>query len=92
MGWGFQPGDPFEGTDLTSVLIGKDLILSGWWSKIEVIQVLGIYIYICHNFSWLVSTCQPHVPYRWTGPIALDPLFWSLPARCGVTSQDVERE
>ena len=46
MGWGFQPGDPFEGTDLTSVLIGKDLILSGWWSKIEVIQVLGIYIYM----------------------------------------------
>ena len=43
MGWGFQPGDPFEGTDLTSVLIGKDLILSGWWSKIKVIQVLGIY-------------------------------------------------
>ena len=26
---------------MTSVLIGKDLILSGWWSKIEVIQVLG---------------------------------------------------
>ena len=27
----------------TSVLIGKDLILGSWWSKIEVIQVLGIY-------------------------------------------------
>ena len=31
------------GTQLTSVLIGKGHILSGWWSKIEVIQVLGIY-------------------------------------------------
>ena len=27
--------------DMTSVLIGKDHILGGWWSKIEVIQVLG---------------------------------------------------
>ena len=32
-------------THLTSVLIGKDHILGGWWSKIEVTQVLGIYIY-----------------------------------------------
>ena len=30
------------GTHLTSVLIGKDHILGGWWSKIEVIQVLGV--------------------------------------------------
>ena len=30
------------GTRLTSVLIGKDHILGGLWSKIEVIQVLGI--------------------------------------------------
>ena len=29
-----------------SVLIGKDHILGGWWSKIEVIQVLGIYTYV----------------------------------------------
>ena len=34
------------GTPLTPVLIGKGHILGGWWSKIEVIQVLGIYIYI----------------------------------------------
>ena len=27
-------------THLTFVLIGKDHILDGWWSKIEVIQVL----------------------------------------------------
>ena len=27
---------------MTSVLIQKDHILGGWWSKIEVIQVLGI--------------------------------------------------
>ena len=31
------------GTHLTSVLIGTDHILGGWWSNIEVIQVLGIY-------------------------------------------------
>ena len=37
------------GTQLTRVLIGKGHILGGWWSKIEVIQVLGIYIYI---YSW----------------------------------------
>ena len=30
-------------TYLTSVLVGKDPILSGWWSKIEVTQVLGSY-------------------------------------------------
>ena len=65
MGWGFQPGDPFEGTDLTSVLIGKDLILSGWWSKIEVIQVLGIYIYVIILAGW----CLPANPmYRIDGP------------------------
>ena len=34
-------------THLTSVLIGKDYILGGWCSKIEVTQVIGIYIYIC---------------------------------------------
>ena len=31
---------------MTPVLIGKGHILGGWWSKIEVIQVLGIYMYI----------------------------------------------
>ena len=30
-------------THLTSVLIGKDNLLGGLWSKIEVIKVLGIY-------------------------------------------------
>ena len=37
------------GTQLTPVLIGKGHIWGGWWSKIEVIQVLDIriiYIYI----------------------------------------------
>ena len=38
-------------THLTSVLIGKDHILGGWWSKIEVTQVLGmsIWVYGCVN-------------------------------------------
>ena len=40
-------------THLTSVLIGKDNLLGGLWSKIEVIQVLGIYIYIYG--SWVMS-------------------------------------
>lgn len=31
------------GTRLTSVLIGKGHIWDGLWSKIEVVQVLGIY-------------------------------------------------
>ena len=46
------------GTQLTRVLIGKGHILGGWWSKIEVIQVLGIYnlyIYI-HIFDRVTKT------------------------------------
>ena len=34
------------GTQMTPVLIGKSLVLGGWPSKIGVIWVLGIYIYI----------------------------------------------
>ena len=33
------------GTQMTLVLMGKDLVLGGWPSKIEVSWVLGIYIY-----------------------------------------------
>ena len=31
------------GTHLTSMLIRKQLIWGGWWSKMDVIQVPGIY-------------------------------------------------
>ena len=31
---------------MTPALIGKGHIWDGWWSKIEVIQVLGVYVYI----------------------------------------------
>ena len=33
------------GTQMTLGLVGKDLVLMGWPSKVEVIGVLGIYIY-----------------------------------------------
>ena len=39
--------------DMTSVLIRKDHILGGWWSKIEVIQVLGIYIYLIYIYMYI---------------------------------------
>ena len=42
---------------MTPVLIGKGHILGGWWSKIEVIQVLGIYIYnILHGGHGAIRT------------------------------------
>ena len=41
---------------MTSVLRGKDHIFSGWWSKIEVTQVLGIYIYITTGILQLSPT------------------------------------
>ena len=36
---------------MTPVLIEKGHILGGWWSKIEVIQVLGIYIRISSSVA-----------------------------------------
>ena len=36
------------GTPMTLVLVWKGLVLWGWPSKIEVKQVLGIYIYTCY--------------------------------------------
>ena len=39
------------GTQMTRVLIGKGLVLGGWPSKIEVIWVPGIYIYIIYILS-----------------------------------------
>ena len=40
------------GTQMTLVLIGKDLVLEGSTTKIEDKQVAGIYIYIlCMNYT-----------------------------------------
>ena len=61
------------GTQLTPVLIGKGHMLGGWWSKIEVIQVLGIYalveshrlhgrhVCLCHDLHEALSSCHNHL-------------------------------
>ena len=53
------------GTQLTPVLIGKGHILGGWWSKIEVIQVLGI-IYSLTFFMPVLES-----PKKWLGRMEL---------------------
>ena len=46
------------GTQMTSVLIGKDLVLEGSTPKIEDKQVPGIYIYICCIYIYVGTWLQ----------------------------------
>ncbi len=51
---------------MTLVLIGKGLVLGGWPSKIEVIWVPGIYIFlwIFHGDHLLLPHFRPHLGWR----------------------------